>query len=220
MEHNRKNKLLMIIAFVMGIASLSVGFAAFSTTLNISSSASVSPDSDTFSIKFSSSANSLLTGAVKPISTSSDLQDVVYGVIDNSGNPTLKNMSVTFTRPGQHLQYIVYVRNEGEYNAYLNGVYYLGDKVCVPDEETSASLVQKACDSIKVTVTIDGREYKETTALTGQVLNVNKSKTVFINLVYEAGGAYSDGPFSVTFPNISLVYSSIDDSSVKPSVVD
>ena len=53
MEHNRKQKMLIIIALVVGIASLSIGFAAFSTTLNISSSASVTPNSDTFSVKFS-----------------------------------------------------------------------------------------------------------------------------------------------------------------------
>lgn len=34
MEHNRKQKLLMIIALVLSITSLSIGFAAFSTTLN------------------------------------------------------------------------------------------------------------------------------------------------------------------------------------------
>ena len=52
MEHSRKQKLLVVLALVIAIASLSIGFAAFSTTLNISPSANVTPNSDSFSVKF------------------------------------------------------------------------------------------------------------------------------------------------------------------------
>ena len=65
MSSYRKTKVLTIIALVIAIVTLGVGFAAFSTTLNISSSASVSPSSDNFSIGFyankSQSSNSTVT---------------------------------------------------------------------------------------------------------------------------------------------------------------
>ena len=63
MERNRKQKLLMIIALVVAIASLSLGFAAFSIILNILSNASVSPSSDTFKVKFSTNKDSLVVSA-------------------------------------------------------------------------------------------------------------------------------------------------------------
>ena len=50
MEHNRKIKILSIVALVLAISAMTLGFAAFSTTLNISSSASVTPNSGDFSV--------------------------------------------------------------------------------------------------------------------------------------------------------------------------
>lgn len=53
MERDRKQKFIVMIALMVAIASMSLGFAAFSTTLNISSSATVSPDSSNFNVIFS-----------------------------------------------------------------------------------------------------------------------------------------------------------------------
>ena len=50
MERQRQIKILSIIALVVAIVGMSLGFAAFSTTLNISSSASVTPDSEDFKV--------------------------------------------------------------------------------------------------------------------------------------------------------------------------
>ena len=47
---NRK-KLFILGILLICVVSFSIGFAAFSTTLNISSSASVTPNSDAFNIK-------------------------------------------------------------------------------------------------------------------------------------------------------------------------
>ena len=52
MEKNRKFKILSIVLLVMAIAGMTLGFAAFSTTLSISSSASVTPNRDSFGVKF------------------------------------------------------------------------------------------------------------------------------------------------------------------------
>ena len=50
MEKERQVKLLSIIALVVAITGMTLGFAAFSTTLNISSSATVTPNSSDFKI--------------------------------------------------------------------------------------------------------------------------------------------------------------------------
>ena len=216
MEHNRKNKLLMIIALVFGIASLSIGFSAFSTTLNISSQASVTPSSDTFSVKFSINKNSFVVGSVVPSSNTYNLT-TTNGTIDNSSNPTIKGLSATFTSPGQYVEYTFYARNEGEYTAYLNNINFLGDKTCTGETGATASLVTSACKDINISATIGTTNYTETTPITGHTLTKNTGEQIKIRLEYSSSGAYVDGPMSITFPNVALVYSTIDDSTIQPA---
>ena len=215
MEHSRNNKVLIIIALVFGIVSLSVGFAAFSTTLNISSSASVTPSSDTFSVKFSTSQTSLVVGVVVPSSNAYNLT-TTNGKIDNSTNPTIKGLAATFTSPGQYVEYTFYARNEGEYTAYLNNINFLGNKTCTGETGTTVSLVTSACESINISATIGSTTYTETTPITGHILAKNTGEQIKIRIEYSSSGTYVDGPMSVSFSDIALVYSTIDDSSVQP----
>ena len=216
MEHNRKQKLLMIVALIVGIASLSIGFAAFSTTLNISSSASVLPNSAEFSVMFSADANALVTREVVPSENEYNLI-VTNGVINNSSSPTISGLSVTFTEPGQSVSFQVYVRNEGKYTAYLNGVRELGGKVCKGEDGTTESLVQSTCYDISRTIVIAwlGRVDGE---VTNYPLEPGESTLLTILFEYSSMGARADGPFTMSFPNIALVYSTIDDSTIMPIV--
>lgn len=215
MEHNRKHKLLMIVALIMGIVSLSVGFAAFSTTLKISSSASVTPSSDLFSVKFSSRPDITSTDSIVPSDISGGVGSK-HGVIDNSSNPTIKNLKATFSEPGQYLEYTFYVRNEGEYTAYLNSVNFLGEKTCTGEAGATDSLVQSACNSINFEITISDITYTETTLITAQPLESGKSKMLMLRIEYAPNGSYADGPFSITFPDIAFVYSTVDDPNMQP----
>ena len=58
MEKNKGSKIIAIVALVVAVFGLTLGFAAFSNTLTISSSAYVSPSSDNFKINFSTSSTS------------------------------------------------------------------------------------------------------------------------------------------------------------------
>lgn len=218
MEKQRQIKILSIVALVLAISAMTLGFAAFSTTLSISSNASVTPSSSDFAVKFSTSQTSLVTDAVAPSSKTTGLT-TTNGTIVNSVSPTLSNLSATFTSPGQYVEYTVYVRNEGEYTAYLNNINYLGDKTCIGETGTTASLVQSACESINVTVTINDITYDDTTLITSHALANGASEAVKVKLEYAENGAYVDGSFKITFPSISLVYSTIDDSSMDGKVV-
>ena len=50
MEKDRSTKIIAIAALLIGIVGLSLGFAAFSNTLTISSSAEVTPDQSAFNV--------------------------------------------------------------------------------------------------------------------------------------------------------------------------
>ena len=216
MEHSRKQKLLMIVALIVGIASLSVGFAAFSVSLNISSSASVTPSSDTFSVKFSRSPDSLVEGSVGAAGWSTGIE-TYDAVIDNSGNPTVRGFGATFTEPDQFVEYGVYARNEGEYTAYLNSVNFIGENVCIGDPGTTESLVQAACNSINIIVEIDGIMYSKTSGVINHNLASGEGELIHIYVEYTTGPSV-DGPFSVILPDVALVYSTVDDSSIQPTV--
>lgn len=216
-KNDRKIKTLSIIALVLAVAGMTLGFAAFSTTLNISSSASVTPDSSTFAVKFSTNKDSLVVGAVTPSSKTTGIT-TSDGVIDNSTNPTIKNLSATFTNPGQYVEYIFYAWNEGEYTAYLNNINFIGNKACKGDAGATDSLVQSACESINITATVGSTTYTETTSLTGHTLNKKTGEQIKVRLEYDSNGAYVDGAFSITFPNVVLVYSTLDDSSMQPTI--
>lgn len=212
-----KTKLLSIIALVLSIIGISLGFAAFSTALKISSNATVTPDSSTFGVKFSTNKDSLAETAVVP-SSKSDGITTTDGVINNSGNPMLSGLSAVFSKPGQYAEYMFYARNEGEYTAYLNNINFIGDKVCKVKNNTSDSLVEAACNSIKISATIGENTYNTTTGITGHSLASGYGEKIVVRIEYVSDGVFVDGDFSITFPNIAFVYSTIDDSSIKPVI--
>lgn len=217
MEKSRKQKILLIFVLMLSIASLSIGFAAFSVSLNISSSANVSVNSDTFSVKFSTSQTSLVVGDVVASNKTNGIT-TTNGIIDNSTNPTIKGLTATFTSPGQYAEFTFYARNEGEYTAYLNNINFIGSKRCKAEPGTTDSLVQSACDYINITVNVGGITYIETTPIAGHTLDKKNGEQIKIRLEYDSNGVSVDGSFSIKFPNIAFVYSTLDDSTIQPTI--
>ena len=117
MEKYRRARIITIIVLMIIISGLTIGFAAFTSVLSISSSANVTPNDATFSVKFSTLQNSLNESQVVPSNASTGVE-YTNGKINNTSSPTLTNLSAVFTSPGQSVTYTVYARNEGEYTAY------------------------------------------------------------------------------------------------------
>ena len=180
-----KNKQgLTIAALIIAIVGLSIGFAAFSNTLNISSSASVNPDASALKVVFAkdyfteqkTTLNQLDTTAVVPTTAGTGVT-ATNGVINNDGQdgPTLTGLSAAFTAPGQSVTYNLYVVNAGQLKAYLTDLVFgttgnpakavsctvaqtkkVNDTtVNLTDEEKATeSLVDAACEGISVSVKI------------------------------------------------------------------
>ena len=218
MEHRRQHKLLMLLALFVSIVSLSVGFAAFSTTLNISSNASVNPNSSEFSVKFSTSSDILNVGHVRPSINYNNLT-ATNGTINNTTNPTLSNLSTTFTKVGQYIEYKLYAINTGKYKAYLNAINFIGETKCEAVGNTSETLVSDACDSIRIAVYINSSRYENTTEITGHVLEKSSSDCIKVRIEYGPSGIMADGPFTVSFPEVSLIYSTIEQPGYTPTIM-
>ena len=210
MEKLRSKKILTMIVLVVAVLGLSIGFAAYSNVLTISSEAQVNPDASTFSVKFSKVSDQVLDGEdnlVYPEGLNEDGAKIV-----NNTNPTITGLVGRFAAPGESVQYKFYVRNEGEYLAYLNSIE-IGQKVCTAYGETTPSLVSDACNSISVSVKIGNMDPITSTQekIIGQTLAINSYQEVIVDIKYAENGTRTDGPFRVKLGDIYLTYSSIQE---------
>lgn len=221
MERQRQIKVLSVVALIIAILGMSLGFAAFSTSLNISSSASVSPNSFDFDIRFCEDDDG------SKCDWESDL--FVYpiasnGAVGKNGNLFHRNvsfLSATFSMPNQSVLYKFYVHNLGEYDAYLkdvsytalsNGTYKMCSATTTDSTKATDSLVQAACDGINVTVSIGGTSYEFGSNISGHKLPKGAVEEVLFTIEYADGSVLADGPFKVDVSDFKLNYSTVDNN--------
>ena len=216
----RKQQIGIITAMIVGVFALSIGFAAFSSTLNIRSSATVNPDASSFAVIFSNDGNNV--DATQTVNPSSE----TYGdkaTITNGTSPVIGGLKAKFTSPGQSVSYSFYAKNTGSFDAYLNYITFLNaenatsNKVCTAQDGTDQTLVDQACAGISISVKV-GQDAPVTTSqagMTNHMLGKNTNEQVIVTITYAENSAVADGVFDVSFGDISLIYSSISDYVVE-----
>lgn len=231
MEKDRRARVIAIAALLVGVVGLSLGFAAFSNTLTIKSSAEVKVDNSVFNVDFSTASATVTAGTVTPtLSPSTGAPANFAGAdatIDNSaaGAPQITGLKATFVQPGESVTYSFYTKNAGALKAYLTQVEFKNiasqsvAKKCTAKTGTTQSLVDSACNGISVTVTLGSESFTQTTAraafttATAHDLNKNgetgDNETVQVVITYAANSAQADGDFDVEFGDIALNYSSV-----------
>ncbi len=232
MERDRRARVIAIAALLVGVVGLSLGFAAFSNTLTIKSSAEVNVDENIFNVDFADSTGSTSATTVTPTLTPSSGAPAGFSgdnaTIDNSrdGAPVIQNLHATFTEPGQSVTYTFKTKNVGELKAFLTSVNFAevatgvtkqctAKAVTAPATPATDSLVQAACQGISLTMTLGSESFTSTTArasfasATAHDLEVGASETVTVVISYAAGSAQADGDFDVSFGDITLNYSSV-----------
>ena len=216
MIRTKKQKIITLSLVFVAVLTLAIGFAAFSNNLLIKSKLRVEPNVGEFSVVFSSNASSVQAENIVPVVSGSATAE--EATIDNTSVPTLNNINATFKTPGDKVVYNLYAYNNGAYDAYLTNVIFNNAegqstfKVCTADAVTTQTSVDNACESIKVTVKVNTLEALETQTVTNHLLTKTTSETVTVTIEYLSTGYEADGPFTVNFGDISLVYSSVDGS--------
>ena len=220
MERDRNAKILAVIALTVAVIGLSIGFAAFSQTLTIKSSADVKPDETEFTsnVKFTTEAG-LAEGTVTATNEGATSEDA------NLTATVIQDIKVHFTKPGQSSTYKFKVKNESPYDAYLRSVTFKNadggatpikcTKVTHPEEEEKDALdsdVTAACTGIKVTVTVGGESYSESNATISahKLAKTTGEEEASVKIEYEAGSGVADGDFTVAIGDIELTYASRD----------
>ena len=231
MERNRQIKVLSIIALVLAIVGMSLGFAAFSSTLTISSSASVTPNSNDFAVylypyvtSLSASAPAIsVNGVATGGATGTNLEFMEGGISGISG------LYANFTAPGQTVSYSFYAGNAGEYDAYLRGITFTAlsngsykDCSVSTTDSTKAtdSLVQAACEGIDIKINVGGVDYELGSSISNHKLSKKTFEPIKITIEYASESAYVDGPFNVEFSDIKLNYSTVDGANLISFTID
>lgn len=213
-------KVISIVALVVAVIGVSVGFAAFSNTLTISSTVTVSPDESNFDVNFSSSETAEVDGSVIPTKTPATATDDelsgTVATIDNTGAPTIKNLHADFTEPGQSVSYSFYSHNNGKLVAYLKAVSFANvdnnsNKKCTAKPGTTQALVDQACNGISISVKVGNNTFSGSDGnITDHSLAIDQYEPVVVTISYDSSAKVADGDFDVQFGDITLTYSSVD----------
>ncbi len=117
MNKEREMKTLVIAALVISVVAIGVGFAAFSTTLQINGTATVNTLG--WDVRFT---DIQLDSVNSTADVSASTPTISNGTIgDNTTATKISTISAKFTEPNQKLVYKVTVSNNGDYNALLTG---------------------------------------------------------------------------------------------------
>lgn len=220
MEKDRRIKILSIVALVLAITGMSLGFAAFTSTLTISSSATVTPNSDDFNIKIYgfignpddiwkediSLENLFIEGNTSTTtSTFCSNFDITAGtnaIIDNS-TLSISNLKTNFNSTNDEQGvYVFKISNEGKYTAYLEQESMSEiTGICTAETGTTASYVEETCQNALLITTFLDNEYN-----VANKIEPGNSIYLYIILQYDISeeNVEADGPFSVEFPTLEL----------------
>ncbi len=130
MEKNKNTQLIVIAMLSFAILFMTVGFAAYASTLNINGTATVSPTK--WSVHFVNGSYAESTGSVAATD---------YSVTDNTVTYT-----VTLDKPGDFYEFTVNVINDGNFDATLKAL-------------TMSTLTAEQAKYLTYTVDYDGHEY-------------------------------------------------------------
>ena len=210
-NNNRYSKYLAIIALLISVVGVSLGFAAYSNTVQIKARADVRPDSSSYrGGELSTSSSDVVTGTVTP--TTSGGCTAEDATINANG---IEDIHVHFTAPDQSATYSFYGVNRSEFTSYLNEVNF-GAKTCSPSNvngnAATTSYVTEACNDIVMTIAAGPTDdWLETdNDVDGHSLASGGSETVTVTIEYLDGGQVADGDFDVNFGTSTLVYGTVD----------
>ncbi len=210
---DRDSKIIAIVALIVAVVGLGIGFAAFTANLTISSSAKVTPSASNFKVKFKESTLSCGSG-----STTGSGSVSKTGTLNET---SISGLEVTLTKPGDSVTCTATITAEGDYEAYLTAIN-TNKLTCNPKAgNTFASLGNKACEGIKATFSIGTATATATTqassnaATLGESFKISKggntfgTQTLTIKIEYLSSATPTDEELNITVPTTTLVYETV-----------
>lgn len=194
MEKERGAKVIAIVALLIAVVGLTVGYAAYSSTLTINGTANVDPAS--WKVNFGYKTGNSLTGTIKGHATETTAPTLA--------DTTISGFDVTLKAPGDSVTYNFLIKNSGTLNAKLAN-FTMGTLTCAPNASGSISQedATELCGELKYTLTYAD----DSTITTGTPLNSNDSKELKLKLEWPSASTLSvSDDVKVTIGETTFVY--------------
>ena len=232
MEKERGGKILAVVALVLAVAGLSIGFAAYTSTLNIASSANVQVGNTQWNVGFSDNGTTMapLTSSGAPTVTGSNSNGSISLMKYTISQATPATLSTT----AGSVSYTFYVKNAGSINASLASITWGGltcnydtsaqGRTIEQDEsnvgaqataaDSNATISQTDCDTMfNVSLTFGSNPGTTYTPASNSYNNtINAGSNVEVTLTITSTGTAPHnapvGDFTVSLANTTLVYQS------------
>ena len=231
MKKEKNVKIVIILFLCVAVVGFAVGFAAFSNTLTISSSATVSPDSSDFKItiygRSATDEGDNYNSTTECFPETSNHVNRIPATIDND-NLIIKHEEINlYPSIGGIFNYYYLIVNEGEYDTYIRKEDFPSDAilknttVCTPiDENVNSSLLKEACENKMIDIFLydaydpdsylDSYRYDDS----NDYLKISPGGELLMEVglgfvAYDNNGVQADGKYFVQFPDIELKFSTI-----------
>ena len=194
MEKDRKTKVLAVIAIIIAVVSLTIGFAAFSTSLSINGTGDVRASS--WKVRFESLGSANLSGTA---------EETTAPTI-NTNDTTISDFDVSFTTPGDSVSYTFDIANKGTFDAEITSIN-IPTPTCQGTGVNAEQDAANVCANLeyKLTYTDGGTTLAET-----DTLNTGEKKNVTLTLTYKDTITEAELPqenVDISNLGISIIYS-------------
>ena len=208
-NNNRYSKYVALVALLIAIVGVSLGFAAYSNTVTIKAAADYRAPDEVNVAELSVDQDEQEDGSVVPTTDGATADTAVLT------DTQIQNIKVHFTAPDQSATYSFYAVNPNAFIGYLNSVV-LGSKTCTAaannnGSTTTASLIADACEGIMMTVTVGSGTFTESnTNISSHTIDANDYEPITVTIEYLDGSAVADGNFDVSFGDTTILYGTTD----------
>ena len=195
MQKERGFRIIAVIALMVAVVGLTIGYAAYSSTLKITGAANVDPSS--WSVKFAYKNDSSFTGG-------NSLTAVKTGSATMISEATLSDTQVsgfnaTLKAPGDSITYNFVVTNSGSLDAELS-TFTMGNISCAPAAGSNATTEEANAICNELSYTLTG-------VTANEKLGAGKSKDLTLKLEWASTGtAVASDDIAITVGETTLIY--------------
>lgn len=219
MEKNN-GKVIAIVALLVGVVALSVGFAAFTDQLTIAGSATAKVGANPFD-------DHDVTGGLRYQANSQSCKSTADSTVDvvtegysagTLSNDSWSGISVPLTKDVPSVTCTAVVENKTEYVAYLKSIGADKGITCTSSGSNKDANAESVCANTNVVVQVgtetnDKIEFgttKPTTnaSTTGSIAAKTGTSTVTVTISYDPTKVVADEDVTITLPTITHDYSS------------
>ena len=198
-------KVGVLVALIAMVVVVGVGFAAFTTTLNINGTAKVEASSWNIHFANCTNGNCLSTGNQQSILGIKST--TVVNTEPTLTDTTISDWDVTFKTPGDFVSYTFNVVNDGSFDAKIS-TFELPTPTCTGTGDNADTDASNVCKYLQYTLMDVTGDIPSNVAV-GNTLNKAETKTFRLQLAYSTGATDAElpkGDVSISNLGFSIVY--------------